>query len=98
MTSRFKSLAIAAVAALAIVPATASAGGAPKGNLVAGAVASKDHQTLVAAVKVAGLPILSLARGRSPCLRRLTLLLPACPRAPSTHFYSLPTATSCGPC
>ena len=54
MTSRFKCLAIA-VAALAIVPTTASAGGAAKDNLVAAAIASKDHQTLVAAVKAAGL-------------------------------------------
>ena len=54
MTSRFKCLAIA-VAALAIVPTSASAGGAAKGNLVAAAIASKDHQTLVAAVKAAGL-------------------------------------------
>jgi uncharacterized surface protein with fasciclin (FAS1) repeats len=54
MTSRFKVLGLAAVAALAIVPATASAGG-PKGNLVAAAVQSQDHETLVAAVKAAGL-------------------------------------------
>jgi uncharacterized surface protein with fasciclin (FAS1) repeats len=55
MTSRFKALAIAAVAALAIVPATASAGAGAKGNLVAAAMGSQDHQTLVAAVKAAGL-------------------------------------------
>jgi uncharacterized surface protein with fasciclin (FAS1) repeats len=55
MTQRFKTLAIAAAAALAIVPTTASAGGGAKSNLVAAAVASKDHQTLVAAVKAAGL-------------------------------------------
>jgi uncharacterized surface protein with fasciclin (FAS1) repeats len=54
MTHSFKTLAIAAAAALAILPATASAGGA-KGNLVAAAMQSKDHQTLVAAVKAAGL-------------------------------------------
>lgn len=55
MTHYFKAMAIAAAAALAIVPATASAGGGPKGNLVAAAMNSKDHQTLVAAVKAAGL-------------------------------------------
>jgi uncharacterized surface protein with fasciclin (FAS1) repeats len=55
MTQRFKTLAIAAAAALAIVPTVASAGGGAKSNLVAAAVASKDHQTLVAAVKAAGL-------------------------------------------
>lgn len=55
MTSRFKALAIATVAELAIVPATALAGGGAKGNLVAAAMGSQDHQTLVAAVKAAGL-------------------------------------------
>jgi uncharacterized surface protein with fasciclin (FAS1) repeats len=55
MTHRFMTLAIAAVAALAILPSTASAGAGAKGNLVAAAVNSKDHQTLVAAVKAAGL-------------------------------------------
>lgn len=55
MTQYFKAMAIAAAAALAIVPATVSAGSGPKGNLVAAAMNSKDHQTLVAAVKAAGL-------------------------------------------
>ena len=55
MTHRFKTLAIAAAAVLAILPSTASAGGGTKTNLVAAAVSSKDHQTLVAAVKAAGL-------------------------------------------
>ena len=54
MTQHFKYLAIAAAAAIAVAPATALAGSA-KGNLVAGAMSSKDHQTLVAAVKAAGL-------------------------------------------
>ena len=54
-TLGFKTLAIAAAGALAILPSTASAGGAAKGNLVAAAMNSKDHQTLVAAVKAAGL-------------------------------------------
>jgi uncharacterized surface protein with fasciclin (FAS1) repeats len=55
MIKGFNAFAIAAAAALAIVPATASAGGGSKGNLVAAAMQSKDHQTLVAAVKAAGL-------------------------------------------
>jgi uncharacterized surface protein with fasciclin (FAS1) repeats len=55
MTSRFNALAIAAAAALSIVPSTALAGGGAKGNLVAAAMGSQDHQTLVAAVKAAGL-------------------------------------------
>jgi uncharacterized surface protein with fasciclin (FAS1) repeats len=54
MTSRFKALGLAAAAALAIVPAAVAAGGA-KGNLVAAAMQSQDHGTLVAAVKAAGL-------------------------------------------
>ena len=53
MSSTRRLVALAAAAALAIVPATAIAG--PKGNIVAAAVGSKDHQTLVAAVKAAGL-------------------------------------------
>lgn len=55
MTYRFKTLAIAAATALAILPSTASAGEGSKGNLVAAAMKSNDHQTLVAAVKAAGL-------------------------------------------
>ena len=52
-TGRF--LAMAAATALAILPAAAPAGAGTKGNLVAGATKSKDHETLVAAVKAAGL-------------------------------------------
>jgi len=55
MTQSFTALALAAAAALAIVPATASAGGGSKANLVAAAMGSKEHQTLIAAVKAAGL-------------------------------------------
>jgi len=55
--------ALASVAAIAMAPAAASAG-APKGNIVAAAMTSKDHQTLVAAVKAAGL-VETLA-GRGP--------------------------------
>lgn len=55
MTHRFRLLAIATAAAITVMPAAASAGGAAKGNLVAGAMSSKDHRTLVTAVKAAGL-------------------------------------------
>ena len=46
--------ALASAAALALAPAAASAGSA-KGNIVAAAMSSKDHKTLIAAVKAAGL-------------------------------------------
>lgn len=55
MINTSKLLAAAAAAALALLPSAAAAGGGNKGNIVAGAVKSKDHQTLVAAVKAAGL-------------------------------------------
>jgi uncharacterized surface protein with fasciclin (FAS1) repeats len=55
MTKGLTTLAIAAATALAIIPAAASAGGGIKGNLVAAAMQSKDLETLVAAVKAAGL-------------------------------------------
>ncbi|HEU0310074.1 MAG TPA: fasciclin domain-containing protein [Sphingomicrobium sp.] len=55
MINTSRMLAAAAAAALAILPAAASAGSGNKGNIVAAAVQSKDHETLVAAVKAAGL-------------------------------------------
>lgn len=55
MTNTSKLLAAAAAAALVMLPSTAAAGSGNKGNIVAAAVKSKDHQTLVAAVKAAGL-------------------------------------------
>jgi uncharacterized surface protein with fasciclin (FAS1) repeats len=55
MSNTTKKLALAVAAALAIMPTVASAGSGTKGNLVAGAMKSKDHETLVAAVKAAGL-------------------------------------------
>jgi len=55
MTNTSKMLALAAAAAIAILPSAASAGSGTNGNLVAAAMKSKDHQTLVAAVKAAGL-------------------------------------------
>src|SRR5687767_761893 len=54
MSQRFKILILATSAATALVPATATAGAA-KGNLVAAAMQSPDHKTLVAAVKAAKL-------------------------------------------
>lgn len=54
MTLRLNLTLIAAAAGIALAPVAATAGG-PKGNLVAAAMSSKDHQTLVAAVKAAGL-------------------------------------------
>jgi uncharacterized surface protein with fasciclin (FAS1) repeats len=62
MTHRFKILMIATAAATAIIPASASAG-SPKGNLVAAAMQSPDHETLVAAVKAAGLVDTLASRG-----------------------------------
>jgi uncharacterized surface protein with fasciclin (FAS1) repeats len=62
MTHRFKILMIATAAATAIIPASASAG-SPKGNLVAAAMQSQDHETLVAAVKAAGLVDTLASRG-----------------------------------
>ena len=55
MINTSKMLALAAATALTILPAAASAGSGTKGNLVAAAMKSKDHETLVAAVKAAGL-------------------------------------------
>lgn len=63
MSQRFKILMIATAAATALIPASASAGGA-KGNLVAAAMQSQDHETLVAAVKAAGL--VDTLAGRGP--------------------------------
>src|ERR671912_2972227 len=63
MSQRFKILMIATAAATALIPASASAGAA-KGNLVAAAMQSQDHQTLVAAFKAAGL--VDTLAGRGP--------------------------------
>ncbi len=54
MNRHVRMLTIAAAAGLAMSPIAASAGGT-KGNVVAAAMSSKDHTTLVAAVKAAGL-------------------------------------------
>ena len=55
MTDTSKMLAAAAAAALAILPAAVLAGSGKNDNLVAAAMKSQDHDTLVAAVKAAGL-------------------------------------------
>ena len=55
MINTSKMLAAAAAAALAVLPAAATAKSGTQGNLVAAAMKSKDHETLVAAVKAAGL-------------------------------------------
>lgn len=81
MSQRFKAFMIAAVAATAIIPASASAGPA-KGNLVAAAMQSQDHQTLVAAVKAAGL--VDTLAGRGP----FTLFAPT-----DAAFAKLPGGT-----
>ena len=52
LTRTFAALASAAALAAA---STAAVSGSPKGNIVAAAMTSKNHQTLVAAVKAAGL-------------------------------------------
>ena len=81
MSHRFKILMIATAAATALVPASASAGSA-KGNLVAAAMKSQDHQTLVAAVKAAGL--VDTLAGRGP----FTLFAPT-----DAAFDKLPAGT-----
>jgi uncharacterized surface protein with fasciclin (FAS1) repeats len=63
MSQRFKILMIATAVASAFIPASASAGAA-KGNLVAAAMQSQEHQTLVAALKAAGL--VDTLSGRGP--------------------------------
>src|SRR6186713_1660809 len=55
MINTSKMLAAAAAAALAVLPAAATAKSGTEGNLIAAAMKSKDHETLVAAVKAAGL-------------------------------------------
>ena len=62
MFQHFKILMIATAAATALVPVSASAGAA-NGNLVAAAMQSQDHQTLVAAVKAGGLVDTLAGRG-----------------------------------
>ena len=55
MNRRFGSITIGLAVAFAMAPSTAFAGDPAKTNIVTAAVASKDHQTLVGALKTAGL-------------------------------------------
>ena len=66
---------------------TVIVGGAPmypSKNIVQNAVNSKDHTTLVAAVKAAGLVDTLQSPVRSRCSRRQTKPSPSCRPAPST--------------
>jgi uncharacterized surface protein with fasciclin (FAS1) repeats len=82
MTNTSKLLAAAAAAALAVLPAAASAGSSTNGNLVAAAMKSKDHETLVTAVNAAGL-VDTLASGG-----RFTVFAPT-----DAAFAKLPAGT-----
>src|SRR5262245_44807323 len=67
---------------------TVTVGGAPmypSKNIIQNAVNSKDHTTLVAAVKAAGLVDTLKAPDRSPSSRRPTRRSGSCRRAPSTR-------------
>jgi uncharacterized surface protein with fasciclin (FAS1) repeats len=84
----FAVIAVVAVglSSTAFIPAHAAAektvGGAPMyptKNIIENAVNSKDHTTLVAAVKAAGL----VDPARSPCSRRPTWRSASCRPAPS---------------
>ena len=55
----------------------------PTKNIVENAINSKDHTTLVAAVKAAGLVDTLEGRGRSPSSLQPTKPLPRYPRGPS---------------
>ena len=57
----------------------------PGKDIIDNAVNSKDHTTLVAAVKAAGLVETLRGTGRSPCSRRPTPRSGRCPPAPSTR-------------
>jgi uncharacterized surface protein with fasciclin (FAS1) repeats len=69
--------------------ASVTVGGAPmlrSKNIVENAANSKDHTTLVAAVKAAGLVTRSLARAPTPSLRPPTPLSTSCRRARSRRW------------
>ena len=99
---------LAAVAAAALLSAplatpsfakekTVMVGGAPmypSKNIIQNAVNSKDHTTLVAAVKAAGLVDTLRSRARSRCSRRPTRRSRSCRRAPSKRCSSPRTRTS----
>ena len=97
MSKRIAFLSAAALGALALTATitapvsaqdkTVMVGGAamfPSKNIVQNAVNSKDHTTLVAAVKAAGLVDTLEARARSRCSRRPTPRSASCRPVPST--------------
>jgi uncharacterized surface protein with fasciclin (FAS1) repeats len=78
-------LATGAVAAVQHYPMVGGAAMYPTKNIIENAVNSKDHTTLVAAVKAAGL-VGTRGPAPSPCSRRPTPPLPSFPQAPSTSW------------
>ena len=81
--------------ALPFFPAAASAGGGAKGNLVAAAMSSKDHQTLVAAVKAAGLVDTLASGGPFTVFAPTDAAFAKLPAGTVDTLFSRPTATSC---
>jgi hypothetical protein len=91
--SHLASLTLAAALSVGAVSAwrPVMVGGAPmypSKDIIDNAVNSKDHTTLVAAVKAAGLVDTLKGPGRSPCSRRPTTRSPRCLPAPSTRCSS----------
>jgi len=82
MISRLKLGALAAAGALMIVPGAAATAGSARPNVVEVAMGSQDHQTLVAAVKAAGL--VDTLKGPGP----FTLFAPT-----DAAFAKLPAGT-----
>jgi hypothetical protein len=94
---KFTAIALAAILSAVAIPALAQVmvGGAPmysNKDIVDNAVNSKDHTTLVAAVKAAGLVPTLKGAARSRCSRRPTPPSPPCPPAPSTTCSSRRTS------
>jgi hypothetical protein len=80
---------------------TVTVGGAPmypSRNIVQNAVNSKDHTTLVTAVKVAGLVETLQGPGRSPYSRRPTRRSRSCRPAPCRICSSRRTGRRSPPC
>ncbi len=78
-------IAIAAGSAYAANPKVGGAAMYEDKNIVENAMNSKDHTTLVAAVKAAGLVETLQGRGRLPCSPRRMKRSQLFPREPSTH-------------
>lgn len=79
-------LSIAAGSGFAANPKVGGAAMYEDKNIVENAVNSKDHTTLVAAVKAAGLVETLEGKGRSPCLRQPTKPSQPCRKVRSTTF------------